>query len=67
MSSGPILYFTGGEYKTYTLAYWIFDRVKFGGDYSYASAVGIFFTLLSVPIVFGVRWLMKKVDPEVSY
>ena len=67
MSSGPILYFTGGEYKTHTLAYWIFDRVKFGGDYSYASAVGIFFTVLSIPIVFGIRWVMSKVNPEVSY
>lgn len=67
MSSGPILYFTGGQYNTYTLAYWIFDRVKFGGDYSYASAVGIFFTLISIPIVFGIRWLMSKINPEVSY
>lgn len=67
MSTGPILYFTGGQYNTYTLAYWIFDRVKFGGDYSYASAVGIFFTVLSIPIVFGVRYLMSKADPEVSY
>lgn len=66
MSSGPILYFTGGDYGTSTLAYWIFDQVR-NGTYNYPSAVGLFFTLLGVPIVILVNILMKKGGTDVEY
>ena len=65
-ATGPILYFTGGSYNTYTLSYWIFDQVR-GSSYNYPSAVGMFFTLLAMPFVFGSRAIMKKINPEVSY
>ena len=66
MSTGPILYFTGGDYGTNTLAYWIFDQVR-NGTYHYPSAVGLFFTLLGVPVIILVNVLMKKGGSAVEY
>ena len=66
MASGPILYFTGGDYGTNTLAYWIFDQVR-DGTYYYPSTVGLFFTLLAVPIVIIVNLLMKRGGSTVEY
>ena len=65
-ASGPILYFTGGNGDPYTLSFWIFDQVR-GDIYNYPSAVGIFFTLIGIPIVFFIRWAVNKINPEVSY
>lgn len=64
-ASGPILYFTGGDFGTQTLSYWIFAQTR-AGQYNYPSAIGIFFTVLNLPIVFIVRKLMNKVE-TVSY
>lgn len=66
MASGPILYFTEGAYNTFTLSFWIFNEVR-GDAYNYSSAVGLFFTVVALPIVFGIRYLMNKINPEVSY
>ena len=66
MSTGPILYFTGGDYNTNTLAYWIFNQVR-GGSYNYPSAVGIFFTLLAIPIVVLINRLMNRGNKNVEY
>lgn len=66
MSSGPILYFTGGDYGTNTLSYWIFDQVR-DGTYYYPSAVGLFFTLIAIPIVLFLNWLMKKGGSGIEY
>ena len=67
-SSGPILLFTQGQYETTTLSYWIFEQVygggKFGGSGSYnlVSCTGLCFTLVGVPVILTVRYLMEKVD-----
>ena len=66
MASGPTLYFTEGAYNTFTLSFWIFNEVR-GDAYNYSSAVGLFFTVVALPIVFGIRYLMNKINPEVSY
>lgn len=65
-SSGPILYFTNGAAKTSTLGFWLFNAVR-GGSLNYPSAVGLVFTFLTIPIVVGVRVLIKKLNAEVSY
>jgi ABC-type sugar transport system permease subunit len=65
-ASGPILYFTEGAAKTTTLGYWLFAQVR-GGTYNYPSAVGVIFTLLTIPIVVFVRTLSKKINAEVTY
>ena len=69
-ASGPILLFTKGQYGTYTISFWIFDLVQ-GVDgvtnFEYASAVGLFFTLVGVPIVMTVRHFINKLVEIVEY
>lgn len=71
-SSGPILLFTGGAAETTTLSFWIFQQV-YGtgtvggsGSYNLVSATGLVFTVIGVPIILFVRWLMDKI-PTVEY
>lgn len=65
-ASGPILYFTGGQNDTNTLSFWIFNQTR-GGIYNYPSAVGLFFTIAALPLVVGCRWLMNKVNSDITY
>ena len=69
-ASGPILLFTKGQYGTYTISFWIFDLVQgVNGvtNFEYASAVGLFFTLVGVPIVMTVRHFINKLVEIVEY
>lgn len=64
----PILLFgTGGAYETNTISYYIFGLVYSGGIFNYAASIGVFFTICGLPIVFGFRWFMNKVDPKIEY
>ena len=70
-SGGPILLFTGGRYETTTLSFWIFSKVYYGGSggtgfYGLVSAMGMFFTVIMVPLILLARWLMEKV-PSIEY
>lgn len=65
-ATGPILYFTGGQNDTNTLSFWIFNNTR-NGIYNYPSAVGLFFTVAALPIVVGCRWLMNKVNSDITY
>ena len=62
-ASGPILLFTNGNFETTTISFWIFQQVY--GDalssYNIVSATGLVFTILGVPIILFIRWLMEKV------
>jgi ABC-type sugar transport system permease subunit len=71
-SSGPILLFTNGNYETTTISFWIFAQV-YGtgavggsGSYNLVSATGLCFTVVGVPIILFVRWLMELI-PAVEY
>lgn len=67
-SSGPILLFTKGEYDTTTIAYYIFQNVYFGnGSKEYAAAVGLFFTVVALPIIIGVKTGMEKYQDAIEY
>ena len=71
-SSGPILLFgtagiPAGSYDTTTISYWIFSATQAGNDLNFPAAMGLFFTLISFPIVLFVRWLFNKIDPDVEY
>ncbi|MBQ3492758.1 MAG: sugar ABC transporter permease [Clostridia bacterium] len=60
-ADGPLLLFTQGQYKTMTLNFWIFGMTTGIGavtDYEYASAVGLIFTILGLPIVFAVNKIL---------
>ena len=63
---GPVLLFTEGKFKTMTLGYFIFDKVSVG-QYNYPSAIGLIFTVIGVPIVLFVKWLMDKTFESVEY
>lgn len=60
-SSGPVILFTEGKYETQTLAYWIWDSVRNGGQYNTVSAVGLVATAVSVPVILGLRKLLEKI------
>lgn len=61
-ASGPIFLFTKGAYGTYTLSYWIFAKTLENSSLEYASAVGLFFTFIGLPIVLLVRWITNRVE-----
>ncbi len=67
-AGGPVLLFTKGEYKTWTIGYWLFDKIKYTGTAAYneVSATGLLFTIVGVPIIMTLRWLMEKI-PAVEY
>lgn len=68
-SSGPILLFTGGNYKTSTIAFWIFQKM-YGttgqgpsvGAHNLVSAAGLCCTVIGVPLVLIARKLTEKID-----
>lgn len=68
---GPILLFNNSAYGTTTLSYWFYMQVYGGGvngigSYGVMSATGLFFTVISVPIILGLRKLLDKV-PTVEF
>ena len=75
-ATGPIVLFTGGSISAYslgtqTLSYWIFEKVSSvagseHNNYGDVAAMGICFTVVLVPIVFGTKWLVEKI-PTVEY
>lgn len=66
-ASGPILLFTKGAFETTSLSYWIFDKVKFGNSLNQPAAVGFVFMMLSIPIVFGMKYLLEKKVQDVEF
>ena len=67
-ASGPILLFTAGEYGTSTLAWWIFEKVKYSGASAYneVAAAGLVFTVIGVPIILLIRKGIEKLS-DVEY
>lgn len=71
-STGPILLFQGSGVEVdrpsiTTIAFWIYRQTFKGANLNYPAAIGMFFTFVSIPIVFLVRHLFNKIDPEVEY
>ena len=67
-AGGPILLFgTNGEFKTWTISYFIFDQVFTRQIYEYASAVGLFFSAIGLPVVLLVRFFLTRIGTEVEY
>lgn len=69
-SSGNLLLLTGGAYNTNSISYLIFQQVynvaEDSNTYNYGSAIGIFFTLLTIPVVFVSRYFMNRIE-DVEY
>lgn len=71
-STGPILLFAEAGQQidrpaTTTISFWIYRKTQNGIDLNYPAAIGLFFTFVSIPVVFFVRWLFNRIDPDVTY
>ena len=66
-ASGPILLFAKDEPAASTISYFIFKSVKFSGETNFPAAVGLFFTVISVPIIIGIKKLMERWQDAIEY
>ena len=66
-SGGPILLFTQGEWGTYTISYWIYEYTVVMHNYNYASAAGLFFTVIGLPVIYVAKYFLNKLDKNVEY
>lgn len=66
-SDGPLLLFTNGMYETMTFGFWMYQNVVQYELYNYASAMGMYMTIASLPLFFLVVWLRKKLPPDIEY
>ena len=74
-ATGPIMYFSPRNTSTYTLQFYLFNQLTGFADavptgknvYNSVAAIGLFFTVLALPIVLFGRWLMNKVNSNISY
>lgn len=55
--------------ETFSISYWMYQMVLGGGesDYNYASASGLFFTVLTIPVLIGSRIFLKKHGEAVEF
>lgn len=65
----PMMLTNGGPLgHTYTIMYIIFERVKTGKTgLNIAATIGVAFSLVFVPIVYGIKRLMEHLFPAVEY
>ncbi len=68
-ASGSVQILTDGQHGTYTLAYWMYRIVKEGTteQYNLVAALGLIFTVLSIPLVIVGRKLLDRWGEEVQY
>lgn len=66
-ADGPILLFTEGMYGTSTLGYWMYENVVLRKYFNYASALGLYMTVVSVPIFSIVQLVRKKMPQDIQY
>ena len=63
-------YGTNARYEFYTFGYYYYIQVLGEAGvpkYPVASAAGLLFTIVTVPITLFARWLMNKICPPVDY
>ncbi|MBO5240500.1 MAG: sugar ABC transporter permease [Clostridia bacterium] len=64
------MYYGTGSTNPTSVGYYIYcltlDSDGFAG-YPMASACGMFFTFIAIPLTFFVRWITDKMDPKVQY
>lgn len=68
-SSGSVLILTDGQNGTTTLAFWMYKMVQAAieGEYHHVAALGLIFTVITIPIVIVCRWFMNRFGEEVEY
>ena len=72
-ATGPILYFSPNNTSTYTLQYYIFNLLYGSGggggvnEYNQVAAIGLFFTVIALPLVIAGRLIMSRANRDVAY
>ena len=68
-ATGSVLALTGGANGTNTIAFWMYNMVLKGltSEYGNVAAVGLIFTVFTIPLVLVGRWLMNRFGEEVEY
>lgn len=66
-ADGPILLFTEGGANTSTISFYIYWLVKEQSAHNYGAAIGIFCSIISMPVVFTARYFLSKVVDKVEY
>jgi ABC-type sugar transport system permease subunit len=68
-ADGPILLMTQGRFGTMTIGYWIYKQTvdTSAGIINYGAAVGLTFTLFSIPLSLLCRWIISRIDSSVEY
>ncbi len=68
-ATGSVLILTNGQYDTYTLAFWMYKMVQEGlsSEYNHVAALGLIFTVITIPIVVICRTIMNRFGEEVEY
>lgn len=68
-ASGSVLILTDGQHNTYTLAFWMYKMVQSSltGEYHHVAALGLIFTVLTIPLVVICRKIMNRFGEEVEY
>lgn len=68
-ATGSVLVLTDGEFGTYTLAFWMYKMVQENlvGEYNHVAALGMIFTILTIPLVIICRKIMNRFGEEVEY
>ena len=72
-ASGPLyaLYAENASPSVTTFGYYMFTRIvgRNAGEvyYGYTSASNLLIGLISVPLVYGTKWIFDKFDPEVDF
>lgn len=67
-ASGPLLIFDkDNKANTSTLSYYIFYNTQRGQQFNYTTAVGLFFTIIGMPIILGVKKIMERCQDAIEY
>ena len=67
MASGPVLLLTFGDNETATLSFWIFNEVNKYQSFYVPAALGLFCTIILLPVVLLARWGLEKVYADVEF
>ncbi len=68
-ASGSVLLLSGGAHGTNTLAYWMYQMVleNHTQEFNHVAALGMIFTIITIPIVIVCRTIMNRFGEEVEY
>lgn len=68
-ASGSVMVLTDGRYDTYTLSFWMYKMVRdaVASEMNHVAALGMLFTLMTIPLLIIFRTIMNKFGGEVEY